>query len=74
MKSLFETYGKDATRALSMSMRDASEKIPLPERFMVKNGPRSNCVIIVDTQTMKNIEVALCDLFGARAVLNAFFP
>jgi hypothetical protein len=64
---------KSIIATLSGSMRSASENIPLPERFRVEDGPRDNCVIIVDTQTNRSIKVALCDLFGARMVLNAFF-
>lgn len=72
-KSLADKYGRDAIRALQNGMTDAAERQELPSRFMQKNGPRGNCVILLDTETGKSIEVSLCDLFGARQALAAFF-
>lgn len=72
-KSLHETYGADATRALSMGMRDAAESVSIPDRFMVKNGPRPSRVVILDTTTGRHVEVALCYYRGVREVLSVLF-
>lgn len=72
-KSIADKYGKDAVRALQMGMKDAAERNALPARFMQKEGPAGNCVILLDTKTGRTVEVGLCDLHGARAVLRAFF-
>ena len=74
-KSLHENFGSDAPKILSGMIQDAAEKNALPERFMGKNDPNGTgaTVIIVDTTTMRQVTLGLCDYPGARKALNALF-
>jgi hypothetical protein len=72
-KSLHQTYGADAPLALSLGIRDAAESVPMPARFTVKAAPLPNSVVIVDQQTGRNVEVALCNYRGVREVLSSLF-
>lgn len=73
-KSLHETLGKDAIPALSGIMGSNAERLyPIPKRFKVSDGSRGSCRTITDTHTGTSIEVGLCDYFGARQAIQAFF-
>lgn len=74
-KSIHQKFGSDAPKVLSGMIQDQAERNPLPDRFMVKNDPdgTGSTVIIVDTTTMKQAKLGLCDYPGARKVLNALF-
>jgi hypothetical protein len=72
-RSLHCEYGPDAPRALSGMMLDASERFPLPSRFMVKAGDHPSGVVLLDTLTGRSVSLGLCDLIGARIALGAFF-
>ena len=72
-KSLHETYGQDAPLALSIGIRDAAESVTIPGRFMIKQGAVPSSVVILDTETGRHAEVALCNYRGVRSVLAALF-
>jgi hypothetical protein len=72
-KSLHQNYGKGAPLALSLGIRDAAETTPMPSRFMVKASALPSFVVIVDQQTGRTVEVALCHYRGVREALASLF-
>ena len=73
-KSLHETLGKDALPALSGMIGSNAERLyPIPKRFEISAGTRNATRMITDTHTGTSIEVGLCDYFGARQAIQAFF-
>lgn len=74
--SLYETLGKDAVPFLQNTMEDQAYNHnggKPSERFTIEPNKLGNGRIITDTLTGKSVEVGLCYLPGAIAVLNTFF-
>ena len=50
----------------------AKAAVGLPERFVIEPGSKGNCLTIRETTTGRKLEVGLCDMHGALAVLKFF--
>lgn len=64
---------KQQVEGLRGIMGEQAEKISMPDRFVTKSIPDTPRVRVTDTLTGKTLEVGLCDYFGVRKALGAFF-